>query len=311
MDERRQVSQLASSQRGLVTRAQLLEAGFTARMIDRRLQAGGLVLASHGVYEMAGLPPDRWRAGLAACLAAGGTVAFSHRASASIWGGHPPMAPMVDLSLTPRRSVRIEAGSGDLVLHRSVDLTMDQIVVHHGLPVTRPARTLVDLGAVVAPRVVEDVLDDFVGRKLVTIREVRAALERLAARGRSGCGVLREVLDRRAGAELTMSRSRLEAELIRLCERAGLPHPVFQHELIVGGRRRRLDFAFPGLRLAIEVDGYESHSRYHVFEDDRARSNDLELAGWTVLHFTWTQVTQRPGYVVSVLRAALAQSAAA
>ena len=93
--------------------------------------------------------------------------------------------------------------------------------------------------------------------------------------------------------------------MIRLCRCAGLPEPAFQYELAVDGLPRRLDFAFPALRLAIEVDGYERHSRFGVFEDDRKRANGLELAGWVLLRFTWTQVTQQPDYVIRVLTAAL------
>ncbi len=98
--------------------------------------------------------------------------------------------------------------------------------------------------------------------------------------------------------------------MIRLCRSAGLAEPVFQYEVVIDGKRRRLDFAYPGIRVAIEVDGYGSHSRYHVFEDDRARANGLELAGWVVLRFTWTQVTEQPDYVIGVLTAALAALAA-
>jgi very-short-patch-repair endonuclease len=156
--------------------------------------------------------------------------------------------------------------------------------------------------------VVEHALDDLVGAKLVTFRAVRSTLERLAAKGRSGCGVLREILDRRTGPELTMHRSRLEARLSELADRAGLPTAEFQFGILLGGRRRRIDFAFPMLQVAIEVDGYASHSRYATFEDDRVRGNELELAGWTVLRFTWSQVVNRPDYVVRVLRAVLASS---
>ena len=157
----------------------------------------------------------------------------------------------------------------------------------------------------VAPHHVERALDELVGRKAVTLAQVRVVLERVAARGRSGCGVLRDILDRRAGHE-HLQLSHLEAQLLRHTRAAGLPPMVLQHPVVVGGRRRRIDFAFPELRLAIEVDGYESHSRYDTFEDDRVRGNELELAGWRVLHFTWRQVCDRPDYVIDVLRRAVA-----
>ncbi len=306
MNDERRIHSFTSMQRGLITRDQLRAAGLTDRMVESRLRGGRLEPVCREVYRLGGLPADRWRALLAGCLAVGGVVAASHRGAADLWGVELPVAPVVDISLRPNRSVRRVSRAAGVVVHRSIDLSPDQIVTRSRIPVTEPHRTLVDLGAVVPGRVVEDALDDMVGRKLVTIVGVRRSLDRLGARGRSGCGVLRAILDNRTGAERTTGRSRLEARMIRLCRSAGLPEPVFQHEVVVEGRRRRLDFAFPGLRLAIEVDGYERHSRFGVFEDDRARANGLELAGWVVLRFTWTQVTQQPDYVIGVLRAALA-----
>ena len=196
-----------------------------------------------------------------------------------------------------------------MTIHRSLDLASSHIVRRRGVPVTTPLRLLVDLGAVVPQRAVEDALDDLVGRRIVTVAGVRRTLEQLAARGRSGCGVLREVLERRTGAELTMGRTRLEARLIDLCRQSSLEEPEFQYRVRLCGRNRRIDFALPQLRIAIEVDGYESHSRYDVFQDDRVRANELELAGWTVLRFTWHQLTERPDYVLGVLRRAIAAAA--
>jgi len=67
---------------------------------------------------------------------------------------------------------------------------------------------------------------------------------------------------------------------------AGLPRPVQQHKLRVNGRTIRIDLAYPELRIAIEYDGWEYHSTRGAFDRDRARANELELLGWTVLRFT-------------------------
>jgi very-short-patch-repair endonuclease len=55
----------------------------------------------------------------------------------------------------------------------------------------------------------------------------------------------------------------------------------------VSGRSRRLDFAYPEERIAIEFDGFAEHGLLRsTFDDDRVRGNALALAGWLVLHFT-------------------------
>lgn len=63
-----------------------------------------------------------------------------------------------------------------------------------------------------------------------------------------------------------------------------------------------IDFAKVNLKIAIEVDGRSFHSDRRAFEHDRARQNKLTLAGWTVLRFTWDQITKTPGQVVRTVR---------
>ena len=142
-----------------------------------------------------------------------------------------------------------------------------------------------------------------------TITGVQSALGRLGGRGRRGAGVLRRVLEQRGLGTLTHEGA-LEPMLADLCARFGLPMPDYQYEITLDGGRRRLDFAYPDLRIAIEVDGYEFHSRYERFEDDRVRANALELAGWLVLRFTWHELVHRPDRVAATIRRAVAGRAA-
>ena len=62
--------------------------------------------------------------------------------------------------------------------------------------------------------------------------------------------------------------------------------------------------------VAIEIDGWAFHSDADTFRKDRARQNAIVLAGWTVLRFTWHDLTVRPSEVVADIRAALAIRAA-
>jgi very-short-patch-repair endonuclease len=74
--------------------------------------------------------------------------------------------------------------------------------------------------------------------------------------------------------------------------------------------RYELDFAFPAERIAIEVDGWAWHSDVERFRHDRRRQNVLVLAGWTVLRFTWHDLTVRPDTVTAQIRAALVRTVA-
>jgi very-short-patch-repair endonuclease len=189
-------------------------------------------------------------------------------------------------------------------VHRSRDLTPDDVVLRRGVPVTTVPRTLVDIGAVLPDRLVEQLVERACGRKLTTPAELRRQLAKVGRKGRRGAGVLRRILDQRAlGEDLTDSE--LEELLARACRDHGVPIPQCQVWVELDRRWRRLDFAYVDAKIVIEVDGYESHTTWDGFEDDRVRQNALITAGWRVLRFTRAQLVERPGDVAAAIRRVL------
>jgi very-short-patch-repair endonuclease len=89
---------------------------------------------------------------------------------------------------------------------------------------------------------------------------------------------------------------------------AGLPEPVLQHRITLGKRRCRIDLAYPDSKIAIEVDSWEYHGSRTAFDEDRARANDLVVAGWRVLRFT-SAITD--AQAAATVRAALSQKRSA
>jgi very-short-patch-repair endonuclease len=69
--------------------------------------------------------------------------------------------------------------------------------------------------------------------------------------------------------------------------------------------RDRIDVAYPEARLAIELDGWDTHRSRSAFQADRAKGNDLVLIGWRLLRFTSTSTDAE---IVAAVRAALAAS---
>jgi very-short-patch-repair endonuclease len=67
-----------------------------------------------------------------------------------------------------------------------------------------------------------------------------------------------------------------------------------------------IDVAFTEAKVAVEVDGWAWHVDVDRFRSDRRKGNALANAGWTVLRFTWHDLTARPEYVVAAIRVALA-----
>lgn len=189
-----------------------------------------------------------------------------------------------------------------VIVHRSGDLTDDQVVRRDGIPTTNPLRLLVDLGAVVDADVVELTLDSLNADKLITVAGARAWRDRLGGRGRRGAGVLGDVLDGRALGDQQVD-SVIEPLMARLCKRYGLPMPEFQVRIVIQGKRYRMDFAYRDLRYNIETDGYEHHGgKYQNWLSDSTRDNELTAMGWQVSRFPRAHLRTRQDYVARVVR---------
>jgi hypothetical protein len=163
---------------------------------------------------------------------------------------------------------------------------------------------LVDLGAVADDEAVSLALEQFLVSGRVSLVAVQEALRRHAQHGRSGVGALRRVLE---GWTLggRPPDSVLEVAMAALLIEHGLPLATFQHVVHDGELTARVDFAYPELRIAIEVDGWDPHGRRAVRERDLARDAELFARGWIVIRFTWTHVVRRPAWVARTIRRGL------
>ncbi len=300
MDERlRALHRLGTAQHALVTRNQLRKNDWTDSQIDRVVRSGQLVGVHVGVYRLAGAPLTSHQRILAATLAARSPA--SHRAATSVWGA--------DLGPTP--PLEVLAGNGrhprlpGVVVHRSATLDPRDIIRRHGIPVTNPLRTLVDLGAVATHEQVELALDSFTSRKLITVAGARAYRDKLAGSGQRGVGVLGEVLDGRVLGDQAPD-SVLEPVIARLCRDHGLPMPAFQVWVLVDGVWRRLDFAYLEEMIDLEVDGYEHHGGdYERWESDLDRDAALTADGWRILRVSKAGLTRRSAKTAARIRATL------
>src|SRR5262249_6451131 len=106
------------------------------------------------------------------------------------------------------------------------------------------------------------------------------------------------------------AHSTAERLLHGLLDDAGLTGWRPQHTIALPSGRVTVDVAFPDRRVAVEVDGWAWHTDPEQFQRDRSRQNELVTAGWTVLRFTWLDLTERPDLVLDTLCNTLAAAAA-
>lgn len=285
------LNRLAAGQYSLASRTQALDLGMTSRQLHDRLESGLLVPVHKGVYRLPGAPPSSQQALLAACMAAGDGVA-SHRSAAALWALRGVEATTPEISVVGSRRPELRG----VRVHRTD--RMDNVDVSRRLriPVTTPARTLLDLGAVAPVEVVEPALEDALMRRLVTFQLLTNTLERLGGSGRRGAAVLRALVEERDPATAP-TQSMLEDLLFRVVKRGGLPTPERQYQ--VAGVR--LDGAYPELRLGLEADSRIWHGGRLDVQRNADKANILVAHGWRVLHFSWFDLTRRARYVIGAV----------
>lgn len=290
------IERLARTQHYVVTLAQLEALGLSGRAVRHRVAAGRLHRLHRGVYAP-GRPSERGR-WMAAVLVSGEGALLSHRSAAALWDLRADSRSKIDVTIqgsTGRVRTLIDVHSG-------AQIAPSDIALHHGIPCTSVARTLLDLGGVVDRRALERALD----RADELRRFDRKALAEVLARcpRRRGARSLRAVLDEDAGPAAT--RSVAEERFLVAIQDAGLPRPEVNRWIpLEGSSGYRPDFLWPDVRLIVEVDSRTHHARRTAFRHDRQRDRRLALAGFETRRYGATEIVDDPAKVISEPRAFL------
>jgi Transcriptional regulator, AbiEi antitoxin/Protein of unknown function (DUF559) len=273
--------EIAAGQLGLITREQALAAGVSPGAIRHRRRTGAWKPLRHGVYAVVAAPVT-WEQRVLACVLAGpvGTVA-SYLSAAALHDFPDVVREGLEVTVPPGTQPRITG----VRIHRPQELPDHDVRVLRGIPVTSYARTLVDCTGRLSLGQVARALDAGLVDRKTTLWSVERTLAPLGAAPGRHPAQLRLLLDeRRSGVD--SAESRPEIRILGVLRRGGLPVPVPQHWVRLGGQRFRLDFAYPEQKVAIEYDGWDAHRSRSAFDRDRRRDRLLQLAGWIVLRFT-------------------------
>lgn len=284
---------LAEHQHGVVGRAQLLELGFPRQVVDDLVRDRVLRVLHRGVYAVGhrALADDGLR--LAALLAVEEQGVLSHWSAAAVLG-YAEDADHLHLTVTDG----VHHDRPGLEVHRSRTLAAGDVTVLRRLAITRPARTLVDLAAVAAPR---DALRaaDIAMRKGCNPAVLRTVLLRLP--GQPGRRLMAHYLDTRRAAALEL-RSELERLGAELVLGSDLPRPRFNALVAVEGGAFEVDMWWPDRRLVLELDGRRHHEGVVAELEDQRRDGLLGAVGQRVRRAAWWDVTREPGRLLSMLR---------
>ncbi|WP_407343027.1 DUF559 domain-containing protein [Pengzhenrongella phosphoraccumulans] len=283
---------LAHRQVGLFRADQAIAAGMTPAQVRRRRDTGRWVTVVGDALALRSLPIDAWRQAHGAwltwpdsvvCL---GTAARVHRLPVADDGRVHVLVP------SPR------AARGALTPHQ-FRVNRDEITVRGRATVTDLRRTVFDCLGRFDDRQSEQLMIWVVTRELFSRADLELAV---ATRPRQWGNKRRRraLVDTRTGA-LGAAERRLHSIL----SGAGITGWLADQQVADGdGLIGRADVLFGAIGLVIEIDGMAYHGEA-AFQSDRTRQNRLVNAGYTVLRFTWHDLTDRPGEVVRQIRTAL------
>ena len=171
------------------------------------------------------------------------------------------------------------ASRGD---HRTqvATLTPDDVVMHLGIAVTSPSRTILDAAPSISTASRARTIDD----ALHTLFLSRSALAEQVSRNPRPRHKASGAPPRRHRQR--PSRSDWERAFPAFCRRHGLPRPRL-NTTIAG---YEVDAVWPDARLIVELDGWEFHSSRTAFESDRDRDAETLLAGFATVRITWERM---------------------
>jgi hypothetical protein len=274
----------------VLTRAQLLELGFSSKAIKHRVGAGRLHPVARGVYAVGRRQLTREGRWMAAVRACGPGAALSHRSAAALWGFGKEHRDYIDVSV-PRDS---EARLRGIRCHRRPSLPSSEITTQLNIPLTQPVRTFLDLATVAGPRTLERAINEADKHDVIDPDALRRALDDHA--GEPGIRPLRRILDKHT---FRLSDDELELLFRPIAAAAGLPTPLTKQIV----NRFEVDFFWPDLGLVVETDGWRYHRTPAAQTRDALRFQTHTAAGLTPLRFSHYQVKCEPRHVVQILRA--------
>ena len=288
---------------GLVRlRADLIREGLTDNGIARLVRDNVLVRIRYGAYVPHGAwtacsAEDRHRLRCRAVLrSAHESTVLSHTSSlvergVPLWG--LPLDRVHTTRTTERRAGRRTDG---WTPHRAA-LGEDDVEELNGVPVTRAARSAVEVTTIASVEVALVVVNRLLFARAMTLETFAAEVER--------CRTWPRTLT--ANLVIPLADARLESvgedRFSYLAYRFGLPKPEPQVKVFdeYGNLIGRVDFAWPELGVFLEFDGkvkYAQHRREgetldeFLMREKRREELVCQVTGWTCIRVTWDQLSQ-------------------
>ena len=292
-----QILELASERAGVFTRAEVYACGGSEPMVRRRAAGGLWVRAGGDAFALAGWPDSPQQRRWIGLLAAGDPAHLSHEAAADVRGIQGVRRGLAVVTVLHPLHLEVE----NVTFHQLVDVRPEHVEIIDGWPVTTPARTIVDLAAVVSRARLKVAVQHVVVERQASLGQIDRVLRDVRRRGKPGVRKAVAVLDELSGEPPPASE--LERRLHEVARMARLPI-VRQHVLpwarepIVGV----VDAAVLESRLILEADGRSWHARLEQMAHDRRRDREAAEAGWLTIRWVYDDLVHDPHDAARSLR---------
>ena len=291
-----QIRHKASLQHGAIGHHQLEKMGASRDKIKALVRQDILIPQTGKTFVLAGSAATPLQEISRATLMMPGRAIASHRTAAFLWDCWTPATDEnIEIILNGRSH---HQKLPHITVHSPRDSHNIAPIRRHNIRTTISSRTIIDFAAV-APHAIRSLAERMVFAGHITKERLTAAVAQHSKKGRAGIGEVRDLL---ANWPFTgdIAESVLELRMQELLKNG--PFAAFVTQLEIGPYR--VDFAWPKWRIVLECDGWGKVDSAEYVAKAARRDSYLQLNGWLVLHFTWAEITRRPGLVLREIRQA-------
>jgi hypothetical protein len=304
------IAEFSATTRGVVALRDAPAVGMTAEGLRAHLRRRGWDSPYPSIWVAPGVPATFEQAALVALLAAGPTrVALARHAAAYAWRMTAAMPTSLDVIASVARSapavgqlrLPVAQGTRQVALPvrvvRSRTLRTGHVVSLGAVTVTTPARTIIDLAAVMPLDDVRILVIDARQRRLLTLRELEELHLALSTyQGRPKVTrILRDLHEETCDSALEWD-FRVDAR-----RRGFRPFPKPFPFRCPDGVTIEVDVAFPQEWVAVECHGLGGHSNRADLVTQNLRQNMAVAGGWRPFVVDWTRLKKAPDRLFSEL----------
>ena len=272
-----------SSHLGVISANRLMELGCPSRTLANLVSDGQLIPMLPGVFRSAQWPCNREQI-LAAVCARNLAAMIGFTTAGQEWGLRRMIDPMIHVLVPHGCSPEMEG----VVVHRCRRIDpVDVVQRPDGIRVSSPPRTIFDSADMIGAEATTSVLEQLLNEQRVTFGTISDTVHRLYHPLRPGAKTMLAVLRSRPAWQAAL-QSDLEVKVLEEMSRQSLPEPATQFPMRLPGRDRdiAIDFAWPALQLAVEVDHPAWHDGAADSHADKGRDRKLATIGWTSARIT-------------------------